>query len=116
MPGHALRSLMTALKTYPNARTFRVSWSMLVFNNQIQTTILYDRQTHRLLFYSIGDGDVLGTQHDHFRFTHVLESVFGRITWAHRNDNSEDGCAWLGDLPKYGCRKMVLESWRKGLL
>ena len=114
MPGYALRSLMTALTTYPNARTFRVSWSILVFNNQIQTTILYDRRAHSLLFYSIGDGDVLGTQHDHFRFTRVPESVFGKIAWAHRNDTSEDGWAWLGDLPKYGCRKVVLESSRKG--
>ena len=114
MPGYALRSLMTALTTYPNARTFRASWSLLVFNNQIQTTILYDRRRHCLLFYSIGDGDVLGTRLDHFRFTRVPESVFGKIAWAHRNDTSEDGWAWLGDLPKYGCRKVVLESSRKG--
>jgi len=47
-------------------------------------------------------------------FTPVPESVFGRVAWAHRNYNFEDGWAWLGDLPKYGCRKVVLESWRKG--
>ncbi len=66
MPGYALRTLITALKANPNARTFRASWSLLVFNNQTQTTILYDRRTHRLRFYSLGDGDVLGTRHDHF--------------------------------------------------
>ncbi len=49
MPGSALRTLITALKANPNARTFRASWSLLVFNNRTQTTILYDRRKHRLL-------------------------------------------------------------------
>ena len=113
-PGQALRTLIAALKDNPNARTFRASWSLLVFNNRTQTTILYDRRKHSLLFYSLGDGDVLGTRRDHFRFTRVPESVFEKIAQAHRNDNSEDGWAWLGDLPKYGCRKVVLEVRRKG--
>ena len=113
MPGFALRTLIAALKDNPKARTFRASWSLLVFNNQTRTTILYDRRKHSLLFYSVGDGDVLGTQRDHFRFTRVPESVFGKIARAHRNDNSEDGWAWLGDLPKYGCRKVVLGSRRR---
>ena len=116
MPGQVLRSLMTALKANLNARTFRASWSLLVFNNQTRTTILYDRRKHSLLFYSVEDGDVLGTRHEHIRFTHVPESVFDRIARAHRNDTSEDGWAWLGDLPKYGCRKVVLESRRRGPL
>ena len=110
--GQALRTLIAALKDNPNARTFRASWSLLVFNNQTRTTILYDRRKHSLLFYSVGDGDVLGTQHDHFRFTRVPESVFGKIARAHRNDNSEDGWAWLGDLPQFGCRKVVLGARR----
>ena len=113
MPGFALRTLIAALKDNPKARTFRASWSLLVFNNQTRTTILYDRRKHSLLFYSVGDGDVLGTQRDHFRFTRVPESVFGKIARAHRNDNSEDGWAWLEDLPKYGCRKVVLGSRRR---
>ena len=111
-PGQALRTLIAALKDNPKARTFRASWSLLVFNNQTRTTILYDRRKHSLLFYSVGDGDVLGTQHDHFRFTRVPESVFGKIARAHRNDNSEDGWAWLGDLPQFGCRKVVLGARR----
>ena len=114
MPGSALRSLITALKANPNARTFRASWSLMVFNNQAQTTILYDRRKHSLLFYSVADGDVLGTRRDHFRFTRVPEPVFDKIAKAHRNDYSEDGWAWLGDLPKYGCRKVVLEMRRRG--
>ena len=62
---------------------------------------------------TLSEGDVLSTRLDHFRFTRVPESVFGKIAWAHRNDTSEDGWAWLGDLPKYGCRKVVLGSWRR---
>ena len=54
MPGQALHSLITALKAYPKARTFRASWSLLVFNNLTNTTIVYDRRQHSLLFYSVG--------------------------------------------------------------
>jgi len=113
-PGVPLLVLIDALNAYPNAQRFRVSWSMLIFMNNMNTTILYDRRRHSLLVFSYGGGDVLGSYRDHVLFTHVREAVFAKIPAAHKNDTEDMGAwSWFSDLPNYGCRKRDLGSWRR---
>jgi hypothetical protein len=113
-PGNALGRLVDALNAYPTDRRFRLSFSLLVFNNTMNTTVLYDRSKHSVILYSTGNGDVLGTYCDHVRFTRVQESAFAEIAKAHRNDYNEEAWASLGDLPKYGCRQHDLGSRHTG--
>jgi hypothetical protein len=112
-PGYALHSFIVALKTYPHVRRIRVSWSLLVFMNGMNSTVLYDRHRHTVALYSIGGGDVLGTYHDHFLFTSVREAVFARLAEAHRDDTNENAWGYFEDFPKYRCRQRDLGSWRK---
>ncbi len=114
-PGVPLLVLNDALKAYPHAQRFRVSWSQLIFMNSTNTTVLYDRRRHSVLIFSYGGGDVLGAYRDHVLFTHVREAVFAKIPAAHKNDSEDMGAwSWFSDLPKYGCRKRDLGSWQKG--
>ncbi len=110
MPGFTLHCLIAALKAYPHARRFRVSLSLLVFNNGMNTAILYDRRRHSVIIFSSGGGDVLGSYRDHVRFTGVREADFAKIAKARRNEYNEDAWGFLGDLPKYGCRRRDLGS------
>lgn len=113
-PGVPLLVLIDALKAYPHAQRFRVSWSLLIFMNGMSTTILYNRRRHSVAVFSSGGGDVLGSYRDHVLFTHVREAVFTRISAAHKNDTEDMGAwSWFSDLPKYGCRKRDLGSWRR---
>lgn len=113
-PGLPFITLVEALKTYPKARRFRVSWSLLIFMNGMNSTVLYDRRRHTLRLFSDGGGDVGGAYRDHVMYINVQASAFGKIAAVHKSD-SEDRSAWswFGDLPRYGCRKRDLGSWEK---
>lgn len=113
MHGFTLYCLIAALKAYPHARRFRVSLSLLLFNNGMNTAILYDRRKRSVIIFSSGGGDVLGSYRDHVLFTGVRETDFAKIAKARRNESNEDAWGFLGDLPKYGCRKHDLGTWRK---
>ncbi len=113
-PGGPFLSFMDALKTYPQARQFRVSWTLTVFSNGASTTILYDRNKHTLRLYSAGSGDVSGDFRDWVRYTGVWEGVFEKIARRHKNDIEGLGAwSWFRDLPEYGCRKYDLGSWQR---
>lgn len=113
-PGVPLLRLTRALKDYPHARRFRVSWSLLVFMNGSDTTILYDRREHSVTVYSTGGGDVIGAYRDHVRFTHVPEAVFTKIAMSHRNDRDDSEVwSWFSDLSHFGYPKRDLGSWHK---
>ena len=110
-PGVPFLFLLSALKTYPNARRFRVSWSILIFMNSTNSTVLYDRRKHTMLLFSYGGGDVLGSYRDHVLYTGVRESAFVKIAASHKNDSEDMGVwSWFGDLPRYGCRQHDLGS------
>lgn len=113
-PGGPFLGFIDALKTYPQARQFRVSWTLTVFSNGASTTVLYDRGKHTLWLYSIGSGDVSGDFQDWVRYTGVREGVFEKIARRHKDDIEGLGAwSWFGDLPKYGCRKCDLGSWQR---
>ena len=113
-PGVPFLTFLSALKAYPKARRFRVSWSLLIFMNSTNDTVLYDRRRHTMLLYSYGGGDVLGSYQSHVLFTGVRESAFGKIVAAHKNDSDDMGVwSWFSDLPRYGCRKRDLGSWER---
>lgn len=57
-PGHIMHSFTEALKTHPHTRRIRVSWSMMLGMNEMDSTALYNRRTHSLLFYGEGGGDL----------------------------------------------------------
>jgi len=113
-PGLPFKAFVEALKTYPNARRFRVSWSLLIFMNGMNSTVLYDRRRHTLRLFSYGGGDVVGSYRDHVLYTGVRASAFAKIAAAHKNDSEDMSVwSWFGDLPRYGCRKRDLGSWEK---
>lgn len=112
VPGYALHSFVAVLKTYPRARRVRMFYSLQLPMNNANTTVLYDRHQHNLAFFSQGDGD-MGAYRDHVLFIGVTEAVFVKIADAHREDNNETPWGGFDDLPKYGCRRHDLGSWRK---
>jgi|GEM_PF-2566603 len=113
-PGVPFLAFQDALKTYPKARQFRVSWGLLIFNNYTETTILYDRSRHTLRLYSTGSGDVVGSYQDHLLYTRVRETILEKIAAAHKSDSYDASSeSWFTDLPKQGCRKHDLGSWEK---
>ncbi len=112
MPGYVLHSFIAALKTYPKERYIRISWSMLVFNNGVDATVLYDRKKHSVAYFNYGDGD-LGSHHDHIQFTGVREEAFIKIAEAHRNDYDERSDGFFEDLDHHGSKRRDLGSWQK---
>ncbi len=110
-PGLALHSFIAVLKTYPHVRRVRVSWSMLVFMNVSNSTVLYDRRRHTVAFFSQEDGD-LGFSQNHVLFTAVPEAVFVPLANA-RLDADETPWGSFDGLPKFGCRKRDFGSWQK---
>ncbi len=113
-PGGPFLSFVDALKTYPQARQFRVSWTLTVFSNGASSTVLYDRDKHTLRLYSVGSGDVSGDFRNWVRYTGVREGVFEKTARRHKDDIEGLGAwSWFYDLPKYGCRKCDLGSWQR---
>ena len=114
-PGHVMHSFVEALRTHPKARRIRVSWSMFLGMNYLDSTALYDRRTHSVVFFGEGDGD-LGEFRDHVRFTNVSETAFARIAKARQDqddNHQEDSWGDFDALPLHGCRKHDLDSWHK---
>ncbi len=111
-PGLSLPCFIAALKTYSQARYIRASWSMLIFMNGTDTTVLYDRRKHSVAFYSRGAGD-LGSYQSHLLFTGVPESAFTKLADAHREDSEERPSGFFNDLADYGYQQQVLGSWEK---
>lgn len=110
-PGFVLHSFIAVLQTYPHVRRVRVSWSMLLMMNESETTVLYDRRTHTVAFFSQEDGD-LGFSRNHVLFTDVPEAVFVPLANA-RLDSDETPWGGFDGLPKFGCRKRDLGSWQR---
>lgn len=111
-PGLPFTTFVEALKMYPAARRFRVSWSLLIFMNSMNSTVLYDRRRHTLRLFSDGGGDIVGSYRNRVLYTNVRASAFGKIAAAHKSDSEDRGVwSWFGDLPRYGCRKRDLGSW-----
>jgi len=90
-----MQSFVEALKTYLKARRIRVSWSMFLGMNDLNSTALYDRRTHSVVFFGTGDGD-LGEFHDHVRFTNVSEAAFARIAKARQDQGRQSPRRLLG--------------------
>ena len=57
-PGHIMHSFTEALKAYPKARRIRVSWDMFLGMNYRDSTALYDRRIHSVVFFGESDGDL----------------------------------------------------------
>jgi len=109
----AMQKLVAALHQYPEARLFRVNWTLAIGGWGSVATALYDRRKQRVQFYCTG-GEQFGVSlHEHYLYTGVTDSILSRVAekFTITAGGSSDG--FFDELPLFGCKLHVYRDTKR---
>ena len=97
--------LVRALRHYPNANKFRVSWEQPIFGHYLAGTALYIRKKKLLALFLLDSDEHVGIN-VYKRYFSVTDNVLQRLT--HHNESVDDGSEnGFGNLTSFGGKVVV---------